>query len=141
MSYKEWEIEPNQMTFNHNGLKCQLLRNPQFGFFNAYVFLPETNIYHGIDYDHIQSLFGKELGVEITFGEYKGNMWAYGISFSSIRDFIPNEPEGHELDSLIKALKNMTGINPTEKDYKNIEYAINKIQKLAEFLSQGRKQS
>lgn len=139
MSYKEWEIEPNQMTFNHNGLKCKLERNSQFGFFNAYVFLPKTNIYHGLDYDHIQLMFGKELGIEITFGEYKNGTWAYGISFSSIRDFIPNELEGHELDGLMKALKEMTGINPTEKDYKNIEYAINKIQILAELLSKVKK--
>jgi hypothetical protein len=135
MSYKEWEFEPNQMSFNHNGLNCLILRNPTFGFLNAYVFLPESNIYHGVDYDQVNSLFYKDLGVEITFGEYKGPRWAYGLSFSSIKDFIPNEPICEELDGIMESLKVMAGINITEKDYKNIEYAILKVQKLADLLN------
>lgn len=132
--YKEWDIEPNQMQFSYAGLNCLIERNNVFGFLNAYVFVPESNIYHGLDYDVLNNLFSKELSVEISFGDFKNGKFAFGLSFSSIKDYIPNSPPD-ELDPLIEALKKMTGINPSEKDYKNFEYAISKVSKLAELIA------
>lgn len=144
MSNNEWDIEPNKLSFIHSGLHCLIQRNETHGFLNAYVSVPESNIYYGVDYDDLNSKLSSKFDIEVTFSEFKGTMWTFGISFSSVTDYIPNDdvinemsdnPEYAQIARISEILKQMVGISPTKEDYKNIEYAIDKIQSLAEILS------
>lgn len=134
MILNEWQFEPNHMTFVHNGLTCEIERH-DWGYFNCYVYLPDTNIYHSVDYDHITTMTRGLIKHDITWGSEKNGKWCFGISFSSIKDYIPNEPdEDHPLDGYIKFFENVVG-KATQKDYRNLEYAIEQVKLLAEFLS------
>jgi hypothetical protein len=51
----EWEFETNRLSFVENSLKCEIIRSP-FGFLNDYRYIPEGNIYHGIDDSNVTLL-------------------------------------------------------------------------------------
>jgi len=54
----EWMDEPDRQEFEHAGLKCLILRNPEFLQLNGYVGVPKNHPWYGID--HNQCLRGCE---------------------------------------------------------------------------------
>jgi hypothetical protein len=97
------------------------------------VFVPETSIYYGIDEDALNSILKPER--EITYATQSGNFWQIGCDFGHLNDFSPDLKEWDQPE-FMKKLEEFFGFKAaTAKDYKNIEYAIDKVQKLAESLS------
>lgn len=125
----EWEIEPNKLNFIECGIRCEIIRSP-FGFFNAYIYIPEYNIFHGIDELQLNQILRPS--TEITYSEYSDSYWKVGISFSSINDFIPNISYENDPDFIVQ-MREMLGFEPATPDsYKNIEYAINELKSLVQ---------
>ena len=77
----EWLDEPDKDEFEHDGLKCLILRNLELGHLCGYVAVPKGHPCYGKDYDHIpyDDLFPVEVHGGLTFsGEGDGNRWPEG---------------------------------------------------------------
>ena len=128
----EWNFDPDQMNFSHQGLKCQIKKQKE-SYYVAYILLPEGHPYFGVD--EINLNLKLKPNSEITYTDFKGSFWAVGIDFAHFSDYVPGideelAPEGFEDIYEFFGFK-----KPTAEDYKNIEYAIKKVQDLAERLS------
>lgn len=127
MNMNIWEFEPNRLSFVENGLKCEIIRSP-FGFLNAYIYIPEGNIYHGIDDLNLTLLL--KPSVDISYAEYSNSFWKIGISFSSIKDYVPYLPENNEPEFMKKMKEFLGHEEASEKDYKTIDHAIAELKLL-----------
>lgn len=128
----DWITEPNIMTFTHSGLKCEIKRN-FVGSLNIYVYVPENNIFFEIDELDLNAMLKPER--EITYSARSGSFWKVGMDFAHINDFNPEEKEDNYPEFMKELEKFCNYQKPTMKDYKNIEYAIEKVKNLAEALS------
>lgn len=133
---KQWEVEPDSMSFEHMGLKCEIIRRPQ-GHLCGYVYLPESNIYYGIDEFELNTML-KTLE-EITYSDYDGVYWKVGFAFARASDYVPKiieeDEKQFEKDLLKNAYEMFNFKYPTEDDYRGIEQAIDIVKNFAEVLS------
>lgn len=124
---KEWESEPNELKFEHNGFKCLIRRQPELGTLCGYVALPPKHPYYGMDFDKINV----DVHGGLTFS-YKGDdtegwskgYWWIGFDCSHAMDFVPYMERYNSLkdDRYSKAI------------YKNIGYVKNELISLTEQL-------
>lgn len=118
---QEWTFEPNQLKFTYEGFLCEIIRH-DWGFLHAYIFIPENNILHGIDELALNSILKTK--TEISYSQAVGGFWKIGFSFSSIKDFVPKEPDFDAPEFMVK-METFLGFTPVgPESYKNIEYAI-----------------
>ena len=129
----EWNLEPNKMNFEYLGYTCEISRH-DWGHLNAYILIPKNHILHGIDELDLNEILRPKS--EITYSQESGIFWKVGISFSSIKDFIPNEPEDGQPE-FMKQLEKFFGFKKVGPEaYKNIEYAIEEIKNIVSKIEQ-----
>ena len=128
----EWKFEPNEMSFECFGLNCKI-KKMETQHYVAYVFLPRNNPYFGKD----ESILNPKLQPkdEITYTDFQGDFWAVGIDFAHFNDYVP-EIDGNNAPEEFKGIYEFFGEKePTSQDYKNLDYVIDRIEKLAEILT------
>jgi|GEM_PF-800168 hypothetical protein len=136
----EWVNEPDEVTFDYNGYRCQILRifvqEPYAkeehwfgGYLCGYVYIPNDHIYFGKDY-HDMSI---DCHGGLTYSEYQSdNSYKIGFDCGHCMDYLPS------MDHLKKTLPSLIAI--TEKyahlkkdmedhylfnpSYKNIEFCM-----------------
>ena len=124
---KDWELEPNILKFEYRSYKCEIKRH-EWGYLNAYVFIPKNHILYGIDELDLNEIL--KPSSEITYSQEYDGFWKIGLSFSSIRDFVPYEPEGDKPE-FMKRLEEFFGFEAVGPEhYKNIEHAIEQLRLL-----------
>lgn len=127
---ENYQFEPNYMTFEHNNIKCEIIRHEK-GFLLGYIYIPQNNIYYGLDELLLnQTLKCRE---DITFAEEHKSFWKIGFDFAHINDFTP----GLEKDEEPEIFQLLAKAFPLEikKEYRGIEQAINILKELAEELT------
>lgn len=121
----EWIDEPNRQEFEHAGLKCLILRNPELLHLNGYVALPPGHPCYGKAYDDIDV----EIHGGLTFAsEGDGEMWEKGywwVGFDC----------AHAGDLVPKMLEILEREAWEWETYRNFLYVRVKIKTLAEQLA------
>lgn len=136
----EWNFEPNTLNFKYNNLECKIIRRKE-GHLTAYVLIDNNHPLFGKDYDELFFLL-KEKGIknsfELSYSDFMNNSWAFGFGYASVYDFIP-ELDNENSESIMyewfnefnNFLDKELNIN---KEYKNIEKAIEDVKELADCL-------
>lgn len=138
-----WEIEPNYMKYNYQEIKLEIKRH-KLGFLLGYFSVDKNNELYGKDYFDVINDF-KSIA-ELTYSDFDGDYWKFGIDFGHFKDYIPNDTI---TESMVSQFSIFTD-DPIEKDflndlskfikenqakvsdYKSIDHAISVIEKLAE---------
>jgi len=94
----EWLDEPDEEEFEHDGLKCLILRHRELGHLCGYVGVPKGHPCYGKDYDHIpyDDLLSVEVHGGLTFSR-EGNRdtswpqgyWWLGFDCAHAFDIVP----------------------------------------------------
>ncbi len=98
----EWLDEPDKDEFEHDGLKCRILRNSELGHLCGYVAVPKGHPCYGKDYDHIpyDDLFTVEVHGGLTFSRagdgdtWPEGYWWLGFDCAHAWDLVPYMPFG-----------------------------------------------
>lgn len=127
----EWMDEPNRQEFEHAGLKCLILRNPELFHLNGYVALPKGHPWYGKGYDDIDV----EVHGGLTFAregnghEWERGYWWVGFDCAHAWDLVPQILE-------------LVGRGPgPHETYRNFAYVRGEIQSLAEQLAKVKQRS
>lgn len=129
---QEWEFEPNQLKFTYEGFRCEIIRH-DYGFYNAYVFIPENNILYGLDELVLNQMIRPK--TELSYSEQLESFWKIGVSFSSIKDYVPNSPEFDSPEFMI-AMERMLGFKPVgPESYRNLEYVVAELKKIVDSIN------
>ena len=121
----EWMDEPNLQEFEHAGLKCLILRNPELLQLNGYVALPPEHPCYGKAYDDIDV----EVHGGLTFAsegdgeKWEKGYWWVGFDCGHAGDLVP----------LISELP-LISEYPIPGIYRNFAYVRAQIKNLAEQL-------
>ena len=127
----EWLDEPDKDEFEHDGLKCLIIRHLELGHLCGYVAVPKGHPCYGKDYSHIpyDDLFPVKVHGGLTFSrEGNGNTWPKGywwLGFDCAHawDLVPQIPE-------------LMGRQSREHEtYRNFAYVRREIEDLADQLA------
>ncbi len=90
-----WLDEPNEMEFEHCGLKCKILRVKIMGHLCGYVGIPENHRFYKKSYHDLNEINQIEVHGGLTFaGEINDNdgLWYFGFDAAHCGDLIPFIP-------------------------------------------------
>ena len=135
--YGEWIDEPDELRFEHNGIKCLILRN-DMGALCGYCQLPEGHKYYEKDYNDI--LYEAHGGLTFSGDREKLGLDGFWIGFDCAHshDITPScesflKQIRASLSNKIRDLAKILDSSPIfERTYKNMAYVEKECRKLAE---------
>ena len=118
-----WIDEPDEMEFEHCGLKCKILRVKTLGHLCGYVGIPEYHRLYKKEYPDVNRIDELEVHGGLTFSDTIGNdgLWYFGFDAAHAFDLMPNNPFRFSSTDLY--------------EYRDINYMKKECEKLAEFLA------
>lgn len=149
--YDEWVEEPDEVEFEHEGIKCRICRvavkEPYVkklhifgGYLCGYVCIPSDHSYYHKIYENM------EIRVHggLTFGEVSDGHWI-GFDCGHFGDYVPSleylkktAPWMQKFTDDMQELKDRFNLHDSpifNKSYKNIEFCIGECKSMAEQLN------
>ena len=126
-----WLDEPNEMEFEHCGLKCKILRVLTIGHLCGYVGIPENHRFYKKSYDDLNEINELEVHGGLNFAgkiNAKDGLWFFGFDAAHCGDLIPFMPPGPFRSSIYES-----------QEYRDISFMEKECEKLAEFLAKEQK--
>lgn len=121
-----WLEEPDEVEFEHCGLKCKILRVKTLGHLCGYVGIPENHRFYKKSYDDLNEINELEVHGGLTFSDTIGNdgLWYFGFDAAHGCDLTPFMP-----------LSSFRSSTNESREYRDMNYMKKECEKLAEFLS------
>jgi hypothetical protein len=142
--YGEWVEEPDEVLFEHNGIKCRIVRiaipdgikpDGPFhifgGYLCGYASIPKDHPFFGKNYYDIEI----DVHGGLTYSEFKDNEYWIGFDCAHSCDFNPSMQalrKSHDFEDkfpLPEEFKHIPIFNPS---YRTIEYCIEECKSMAD---------
>ena len=127
----EWDNEPDELEWEHKGLKCAIFRN-SFGGLCGYVGVDRTHPYWEKEYSDLQDI---SVHGGLTFSSWideKKELYYLGFDCCHFGDVSP-------YDKVMDP--SLVSSNDPGRSYKNMEYVKNEVEGLAEQVLQASKET
>lgn len=111
-----WDNEPDNLKFEHIGLKCEIMRVPKLGHLCGYVELPKNHIWNEFTDENFGFI---NVHGGITYCFQQGGSTIIGFDCAHVGDLIPS--------------RNYTTFG-TQDSYKDIDYVMNECKSLVQII-------
>lgn len=135
--YGPWMNEPDFMTWvdEGTGFTCIITRDPEFGYLNGYVAIPEGHPFHQEHYSRIPDEY-HEIHGDLTFSDWSrrfhnlsSKVWLLGFDCNGSHDYAPG------INRMPNAMSFASPLRTHMDQYKNLEYVKLECLNLAYLLS------
>ena len=119
-----WQDEPDEVRFDHVGLKCQILRHETLGHLCGYVIVPNDHVGSEKHYRDVPFEF-QDVNGGLTFAMKVDGEWTFGFDCNHLNDYAPGTA----------AILERSGYNDERGMYWTIDMVRGQVQRLANMMN------